>query len=75
MKLQIISAKSPAINVEVTRVSLPAVQGPFVVLKNHAPIIAALEAGEIRWNEDGVCRIRSGFAKVQKNNIIAVVEE
>lgn len=74
MKLQIISAKNPGVTAEVTRVSLPATMGPFVVLKNHAPIIAALEQGEIKW-DTGAYAIRSGFVKVKDNNIVAVVED
>ncbi len=74
MKLQIISAKHAAIEADTTRVSLPAVQGPFVVLNNHAPIIAALGQGEIEW-DGGSCRIQSGFVKVLDNNITAVVED
>lgn len=73
MKLEIISAKNPAIVADSARVSLPAVQGPFVVLNNHAPIITALAEGEIRW-DGGQCRIRGGFVKVLNNKIVAVVE-
>lgn len=74
MKLEIISAKNPAVRVETSRVSVPAVQGPFVVLKNHAPIVAALGQGDIVW-DGGSKRINSGFVKVLDNIITAVVED
>lgn len=74
MELRIISAKSPVVKMETSRVSLPAVMGPFVVLKNHAPIITALSAGEIVW-DGGSKTIKSGFVKVLDNVVTAAVEE
>lgn len=74
MKLEIISAKNPMRVLEVTKVSLPSSMGPFVVLRNHAPIVASLVEGSIVW-DGGECRVKAGFAKVKDNVVTAVVEE
>lgn len=74
MILNIISASSPAFRVEVTKAFFPGVDGSFEVLRNHAPLIAALGKGEVRW-DGGSRSIRSGFVRVMDNVITAVVEE
>lgn len=58
-------------------VFLPGTVSPFEVLPGHAPIISALNGGDIRVvSEDGQQRfpIRSGVVKVKDNEIIACVE-
>ena len=58
-------------------VFLPGVVSPFEVLPDHAPIISALDKGEIRVVDGGKEQrfpIRSGVAKVRDNEIIACVE-
>ena len=59
-----------------TAVFLPGAVSPFEVLPDHAPIISALSAGEIRV-VDGEKRhfaIRGGVVKVRDNEITACVE-
>lgn len=73
MKLQIVSAKNPAIEAQTSKVFFPGADGSFEILKNHAPLIAALGKGEIRW-EGGTCSIKSGFVKVENNLLTAAVE-
>ncbi len=73
MTLRIIT---PRLSVEydgVTAVTLPGSEGSFTVLHNHAPIIAMLDKGIVRWN-DGSCSIKGGFVQV-RNNLIKVVAE
>ena len=58
-------------------VFLPGVVSPFEVLPGHAPIISALERGEIRViSEDGEQRfpVCGGVVKVKDNQITACVE-
>ena len=58
-------------------VRLPGAMAPFVVLYNHAPILAALERGTVVWeNEDGESRlaISGGFARVCENHVTLCVE-
>ena len=60
----------------VTAVFLPGAVSPFEVLPDHAPIISALSAGEIRVldGEERRFAIRGGVVKVRNNEIIACVE-
>ncbi len=59
------------------RVTFPGVAGRFTVLPGHAPIISALEAGEIRIVEAGGVErrlgIREGFVHVLHNRVQALV--
>ena len=58
-------------------VFLPGSLGPFEVLKGHAPIISALDAGEVRCVlPDGTktVRIASGFVEV-KDDVVKVCAE
>ena len=59
-----------------TAVFLPGTVSPFEVLPDHAPIISALSAGEIRVVDGEVRRfaIRGGVVKVRNNEIVACVE-
>ena len=59
-----------------TAVFLPGAVSPFEVLPDHAPIISALSAGEIRVVDGQQQRfaIPGGVVKVKDNEIIACVE-
>ena len=59
-----------------TAVFLPGTVSPFEVLPDHAPIISALSAGEIRvvYGEERRFAIRGGVVKVKDNEIVACVE-
>lgn len=76
MKLRIITPKKGELVFEASKVFFPGAEGSFEVLNNHAPMIAALGAGNIRWDDasDNVCPIISGFVEV-KDNVITVVAE
>ena len=74
MKLNIITPRSAGSSIEVSKVFFPGVEGSFEILSGHAPIVAALKEGDIRW-DSGSLHIRSGFVQVENNVITAVVEE
>ncbi len=60
-----------------TAVFLPGAVSPFEVLPDHAPIISALCAGEIRVVNGGQEQrfaLRGGVVKVRDNEIVACVE-
>ena len=60
-----------------TAVFLPGAVSPFEVLPDHAPIISALSAGEIRVVNGGQEQrfaLRGGVVKVRDNEIVACVE-
>ena len=77
MKLEIISPTGLLFEGEIESVSLPGVAGSFEVLPNHAPLIAALQQGVIRYEGEkdrNELTIQSGFVEV-KNNLISVCIE
>ncbi len=65
------------VQADVTLVTLPGVEGPFTVLKDHAALITALVSGNIRYVEDGQEKflpVREGFVEV-KDNVVKVCVE
>lgn len=77
IKLEILSPEGIMVKCNVDRVSLPGTKGPFVVLKNHAPLISSLEKGEIVYSsgdEKKSLAINSGFVKVKENRVSVCVD-
>ncbi len=77
MELVIISPKGILCNATVESVSVPGAAGRFTVLKDHAPLVSTLDAGEVRYNEDGVAKgllVKGGFVRVCNNRIEISVE-
>ncbi|MEG1545216.1 MAG: hypothetical protein RR382_11960 [Tannerellaceae bacterium] len=77
MKLNILSPESTLFQGEVERASFPGAAGLFDVLPLHAPLIAALKEGTIRYVTNGKEQelpIQSGFMEV-KDDLISVCIE
>jgi F-type H+-transporting ATPase subunit epsilon len=77
MTLMIISPKGVICKETVSKVSLPGTLGPFTVLTNHAPIIATLQKGIIRYETDGKLKetpVEKGIVEVNKNTVNVLVE-
>ena len=77
IKLHIVSPERTLVEQAVSSVTLPGTIGPFMVLKNHAPIISSLGKGDIVYVSDGkVSRIsiQEGFAEVCDNQVDVCVE-
>ena len=75
--LHILSPEGTLVQADVTLVTLPGVEGPFTVLKDHAALITALLPGNIRYVEDGQEKfvlVRDGFVEV-KDNVVKVCVE
>lgn len=80
MILEIISPDACLFTGEVVSVSFPGTEGRFEVCTGHAPLIAALKAGEIRYvaltgETTGTLSIAGGFAEVRNGRITACVEQ
>ena len=61
----------------VEKVELPGEKGRFMVLKNHAPVISSLSAGNIAYTSEGNesrISIRSGFVRVNDNQVTVCAE-
>ncbi len=75
--LSISSPGSRILGQMVSAVSLPGLGGRFCVLHDHAPLISALEEGDIEYTvggEKNILHIRSGFAEVSDNTVSVCVE-
>lgn len=77
MKLEIISASEIAFAGEVTSVTLPGSLGSFTVLKDHAPLIAVLNKGNVKYTdiegENHLIAVAGGIADVNNNVILVCV--
>ena len=72
MKLEIVSPDGILFEGETESVSFPGVAGSFDILPHHAPLIAALKAGTIRFEANGKRQeqtIQSGFVEVKDDDM------
>lgn len=76
IKLNILSPERSLFTGEVVCVSLPGSKAPFMVLRNHAPLISTLQAGVISWSgdSDGSVTVFGGVVEVKDNEVTACVE-
>ncbi len=77
ISLHIVSPERTLVEQAVSSVTLPGTIGPFMVLRNHAPIISSLEKGEIVYISEGResrLPISGGFAEVRDNQVDVCVE-
>lgn len=77
IKLVVLSPQKTILETYVSKVTLPASKGQFMVLYNHAPVITSLEEGELLYEADGKLQkldIDGGFAEVN-DNVVTVCAE
>ena len=77
ISLHIVSPERTLVEQAVSSVTLPGTIGPFMVLKNHAPIISSLEKGDIVYVSNGHearLPIAEGFVEVRDNQVDVCVE-
>jgi F-type H+-transporting ATPase subunit epsilon len=78
MIVDIVSPSGRVFNGQATRVKAPGVEGSFEVLRNHAPMIAAIEIGSIVVTDSEGKAITfatsGGFVEVQNNTVSVVAE-
>jgi F-type H+-transporting ATPase subunit epsilon len=76
--LEIVTPEKIEFQGTVESVSVPGKQAPFQILFNHAPIVAELEVGVIRFNDsknqEVVYATSGGFVQVLNNTVSIVVE-
>lgn len=77
MNLVVLTPDKELFHGTVTSVNVPAIGGRFEVLKGHAPIVAALEKGEVRFQtkkgEKKSIRIEQGFIEVLRDEVSLLV--
>jgi F-type H+-transporting ATPase subunit epsilon len=75
MTLELISSHEILFKGEAESVTLPGALGSFTVLKNHAPLISVLQAGDVRYRTpegtEKKVAIKGGLVDVD-NNVVAV---
>jgi F-type H+-transporting ATPase subunit epsilon len=49
MYLEIVTPEASIVSGEVESVTVPGVEGPFQMLKNHAAIVSLLQAGKVKF--------------------------
>lgn len=77
ISLIVLTPERTLLECKVGRVELPGTKGRFVVLKDHAPVITSLTAGDVVYdsgNGQARIRIRSGFAEVNDNTVTVCAE-
>ncbi|MCE2789414.1 MAG: ATP synthase F1 subunit epsilon [Saprospiraceae bacterium] len=78
MHLTILTPEKELFDGEVTSVKVPGISGQFEILRNHAPIVAALGEGDIRvinaLGEKQFYSIKKGFVEVLRNEVSLLVQ-
>jgi F-type H+-transporting ATPase subunit epsilon len=77
MTLTVLTPEKMLLETAVSKVSLPASKGRFMVLRNHAPVISSLTEGDIVYTSDdneGRIHILTGFVEVNDNRITVCAE-
>ena len=79
MNLVVLTPDKELFHGTVTSVNVPAIGGRFEVLKGHAPIVAALDKGEVRFQtkkgEKKSIRIEQGFIEVLRDEVSLLVTD
>jgi F-type H+-transporting ATPase subunit epsilon len=75
MELRIVSPERALVEEQVDEIEIPGADGYFGVLPGHAPLLAALGAGELWYRQGSDTRylaIAFGFAEVQPRRVIVL---
>ena len=77
MNLVILTPDKEMFHGKVTSVNVPAIGGRFEVLNGHAPIVAALGEGDVRFQvekgEKRTINIEQGFIEVLRDEVSLLV--
>ena len=78
MKLTVVSAEGVVLQTEASYVCLPAEDGEAGILTGHAPLLAALKAGKVKYDsETGGARktadIPGGMAEVKDDEVTIII--
>ncbi len=78
MNITVLTADKSVFSGSITSVKVPGINGEFQILNNHAPIVAALQAGKVAIKKaDGntmQMNIESGFIEVLNNEVSLLVQ-
>lgn len=78
MRLNVISPDRSLYEGDIEKVQLPGKDGRFGVLKGHAPLIAALQAGKLELTDgqghEESFEIKGGVVEVKKDLVMVLAE-
>lgn len=77
MRLEIVTAERVVYSEDVDVLVAPGIDGQLGILPNHAPLLTALQPGEIRVVKDGAdsfMAIRGGFMEVMTNHVTILAD-
>lgn len=77
IKLEIVTAERIVYSGEVDFVSAPGVMGTLGILPKHAPLMTALETGELRFkkgDEEASFAVSGGFMEVRPDQVIVLAD-
>ena len=77
LTLKIVSPEKVIFDGTVESVKVPGVMGEFEILNNHAPIVSALNAGNVEYKTKDSKEnfaVVGGFVEVQRNIVSLCVE-
>jgi F-type H+-transporting ATPase subunit epsilon len=77
LRLEVVTAEREIFAGEVDSVLAPGVEGELGILPRHAPLVAMLQAGELRFrraDEETNVAIGGGFLEVANNRVIVLAD-
>jgi F-type H+-transporting ATPase subunit epsilon len=77
MKLQILTPDKAVYDGEVEGLLVPGSDGPFEILKDHAPILSTLSKGDLRIRANGketYFLVSGGFVEFHRNQAVVLAE-
>ena len=77
LAVDILTPERRVLQTQADSVVVPAVDGELGILKDHLPLVAQLQPGEIRMRtgeETQVFAVSGGFVEVQNNHVIVMAE-
>jgi F-type H+-transporting ATPase subunit epsilon len=77
LKLEIVTAERMVYSDDVNVVVSPGTEGELAILPHHAPLLTALEQGELRIRKDGeeiYLAISGGFLEVRPDKVIVLAD-
>ncbi|MFK7937049.1 MAG: ATP synthase F1 subunit epsilon [Saprospiraceae bacterium] len=78
MNISVLAPEREIFNGEIKAVKVPGVGGEFQILNNHAPLVSALDAGQVTIkkgnNEELSFGIERGFIEVLNNEVSLLVQ-
>ena len=77
IKLEIVTAERLVLSEEVDYVSAPGIDGVLGILPRHAPLVTALNVGELHYKKDGAefnYAIGGGFMEVRPDKVTVLAD-